>query len=105
VICLWDVGAADGTFSELFCQLVGGEGSVFAFESQPALYEMIQARVPNCEWLRVERATREGFGVPRSLVANGGAESGSLEVCCGDTTRERLGRIPEILKATIQGFN
>ena len=38
---VWDVGAGDGTFSELFCQLVGSEGAVFAFESRPALCEMI----------------------------------------------------------------
>ena len=38
---VWDVGAGDVTFSDLFCQLVGNEGSVFAFGSRPALCEMI----------------------------------------------------------------
>ena len=101
---VWDVGAGDGTFSELFCELVGSEGYVFAFEPRGALRERIRERVPNCGWLRVERITLGVFDAPNLLVANGGTESDSHEVCRGDTMCERLGQIPNVLKVAVQGF-
>ena len=101
---VWDVGADDGTFSELFCRLVGNDGSVVAFEPRPALCEIIQTRVPNCGWLRVEQVTLGAFDAPRLLVANGSTVSGSQEVCRGDTMCQRLGRIPNVLKVAVQGF-
>ena len=37
-------------------------------------------------------------------MTNGGTVSGSLEVCSGEIMCERLGRIPNVLKVAVQGF-
>lgn len=101
---VWDVGAGDGKFSELFCQLVGSGGAVVAFEPQSALCELIRDRLPNCRWLRVERVMLGGFDAPNLLVVNGGAEPGQNEICRGDTMCDRLGQVPNVLKVAVQGF-
>jgi FkbM family methyltransferase len=114
---VWDAGAGDGTFTELFCQLVGSEGSVFAFEPRAVFHEAIRERLPNCGWLQVEKVALEGFdallvagarstdsGVENSNATwNGTDESGPREACRGDTMCGRLGRIPNVLRVAVQG--
>lgn len=51
---LWDVGANIGVYSELFCQWVGEDGLVMAFEPWAESCQRIRERVQNCAWLQVE---------------------------------------------------
>ena len=121
---VWDVGANVGVYSELFCQWVGKDGFVVAFEpfagSCERIHTRIQERLPDCTWLQVENIALGETDTTGHLVT--GAESvenhiateadspsdsaGSIPVviCRGDTVRDRLGRTPNVIKVDVEGF-
>lgn len=117
---VWDVGANVGVYSELFCERVGRDGRVIAFEPLPESCDRIRERVPNCEWLQVENVALGDVDTTGRLVT--GAESvenhvetemdvskgtpGSIPVtiCRGDTMCDRLGLVPNVVKVDVEGF-
>jgi FkbM family methyltransferase len=117
---VWDVGANVGVYSELFCEWVGEGGFVVAFEPFAGSCEQIQQRLPDCKWLKIENVAlgdsdMTGFlltgseSVENHLAtdADAGADNGDsvpVVICRGDTICERLGRIPNVLKVDVEGF-
>jgi FkbM family methyltransferase len=114
---VWDVGANIGVYTQLFCEIVGGNGAVVAFEPSPESSQQIRARLPDCAWLRVENVAlgdedREGRLVLRedSVEHHIGSdehasdESIAVRICRGDSISERLGRVPNVVKVDVEGF-
>ena len=114
---VWDVGANIGMYTELFCQMVGENGSVVAFEPLPASCEQIRARIPNCSWLRIENIALADEDRPGQLVMHensyenhiqsDGSDSGDsvpVQICRGDSIVERLGGVPNVVKVDVEGF-
>ncbi|HWZ52123.1 MAG TPA: FkbM family methyltransferase [Granulicella sp.] len=117
---VWDVGANVGVYSELFCQWVGSEGFVVAFEPFSDCCERIRERVPECAWLRVENiALGESDTTGRLMTSEDSVQnhiaseaealkdpgaSVTVEICRGDTVCSRLGRVPNVVKVDVEGF-
>jgi FkbM family methyltransferase len=117
---VWDVGANVGLYTELFCQWVGENGHVVAFEPAPESIKSINQRLQNCAWLQVENiALGETDTVGRFVVSgdavenhieteidsmNQDVESIPVTVCRGDTMCNRLGQIPNVVKVDVEGF-
>jgi FkbM family methyltransferase len=114
---VWDVGANIGIYSELFCQIVGDDGLVVAFEPLPDSCEQIRARIPNCECLRIEAIALGDEDRPGRLVTqensyenhiqtDGHDATGSLPVQIrrGDTVWKTLARTPNVVKVDVEGF-
>ena len=117
---VWDVGANVGIYTELFCQWVGDGGFVVAFEPWAESCERIRERLPHCTHLLVENvALGEGNIAGRLVVGSAStyhrvetdsaAPSGPLGsapalICRGDTVSERLGKIPNVLKVDVEGY-
>jgi FkbM family methyltransferase len=117
---VWDVGANVGVYTELFCQSVGENGFVVAFEPLPESCMRIRERLPNCPWLRVENMALGEANVSGRLVMeadsvenhietesdarNGATASVPVEIGRGDTVCERLGRLPNVIKVDVEGF-
>jgi len=117
---VWDVGANVGVYSELFCQWVGKDGRVVAFEPWAESCQRIRERLPDCPWLSVENVALGETDATGVLIA--GAEStenhlateadpdnravGSAIVAIfrGDTLRHRLGHVPNVIKVDVEGF-
>jgi FkbM family methyltransferase len=116
----WDVGANVGLYTELFCQWVGENGQVVAFEPLPASCERIRQRLPNCAWLRVENVAlgdTDSIGMlitaadsvenrlaSASDLAKGGVGLLPVAICRADTLRTQLGRDPNVIKIDVEGF-
>jgi FkbM family methyltransferase len=114
---VWDVGANVGLYTKLFCEIVGRDGAVVAFEPLPASCEQIRTRLPQCTWLRVEnialgdadhngRLLLEKDSVEHHLAPGDAASDDSIpvQVCRGDSILEQLGRVPNIVKVDVEGF-
>lgn len=114
---VWDVGANIGMYTELFCQMVGKDGLVVAFEPLPESCEQIRARIPNCSWLRIENIAladgdRAGQLVTQEnsyenhIHSDGSDVSDSVpvQICRGDTIFERVGGVPNVVKVDVEGF-
>jgi FkbM family methyltransferase len=116
---VWDVGANVGIYSQLFSEWVGESGFVVAFEPSEESCESIRQRVPDCAWLQVENVALGDSDMTGLLViggdsvenhiatgaeANGDANSTAVEICCGDTVCKRLGRVPNVIKVDVEGF-
>jgi FkbM family methyltransferase len=116
---VWDVGANVGVYTELFCQWVGKDGSVVAFEPFAGSCEEIRQRVPDCAWLQVENVAlgeTDTTGVlmtgSDSTVNHLASEADTLDagvgiavvICRGDTICSRLGRVPNVIKVDVEGF-
>ncbi len=117
---VWDIGANVGVYSELFCQRVGKDGLVVAFEPLAECCERIRERLPQCAWLRVENVALGDTDTTGRLVTgadsaqnhvettadarNGAAGSIPVQICRGDTARARLGRPPNVVKVDVEGF-
>ena len=117
---VWDVGANVGVYSELFCQWVGEDGLVIAFEPWAESCVRIRERLPECTWLRVENvALGEEDATGRLVTATDSVENhietdtdtrdgvaGSVPViiCRGDQVCERLGAVPNVIKVDVEGF-
>ena len=117
---VWDVGANVGVYSELFCQWVGKDGCVVAFEPFADSCRQIRERLPDCAWLQVENVAlgdTETTGrllmgpesvenhidtAPDSNAAE--ANSVPVEICRGDAVCKRLGRVPNVIKVDVEGF-
>jgi FkbM family methyltransferase len=117
---VWDVGANVGVYSELFCQWVGEDGLVVAFEPWAESCERIRERVQDCAWLQVENiALGEADANGRLVIGaesvenhietevyapNGTAATIPVVICQDDTVRNRLGRTPNVIKVDVEGF-
>ncbi|HEX9198465.1 MAG TPA: FkbM family methyltransferase [Acidobacteriaceae bacterium] len=117
---VWDVGANVGVYSELFCQWVGTEGLVIAFEPWAESCDRIRERLPHCEWLQIENiALGEENASGRLVTAansvenhietnndarNGAANSVPVTICRGDHLCNRLGAVPNVIKVDVEGF-
>lgn len=117
---VWDVGANVGVYSELFCQWVGKDGRVVAFEPWAESCQRIRERLPDCPWLKVENVALgevDGTGVliagaestenhlaTEADVANRAAGTASVAIFRGDTLRHRLGHVPNVIKVDVEGF-
>ena len=117
---VWDVGANVGVYSELFCQWVGKDGLVVAFEPWTESCERIRERLPDCQWLRVENVALGADDSTGRLVTgaesvenhieteldaqNGVAGSVPIAIARGDTLRQRLGQAPNVIKLDVEGF-
>lgn len=117
---VWDIGANVGVYTELFCQWVGENGFVVAFEPLAESCERIRERLPHCGWLQVENVALGEEDCAGRLVT--GAESvenhietaadspdaveGSVPVLIrrGDEVCDRLGRVPNLIKVDVEGF-
>jgi FkbM family methyltransferase len=116
---VWDVGANVGLYSELFCQWVGKEGSVVAFEPFANSCDRIRERLANSAALRVEnialgdtdtsgRLVTGAESVENHIATDADALAGStgvpVVICRGDTVCNRLGRVPNVIKIDVEGF-
>lgn len=114
---VWDVGANVGIYTQLFCEIVGSNGAVVAFEPSPESSQQIRAKLSDCGWLRVENVAlgdedREGRLVLRedSVEHHIGSdehasdESIAVRICRGDSVSQRLGRVPNVVKVDVEGF-
>jgi FkbM family methyltransferase len=117
---VWDVGANVGYYTELFCGWVGKEGQVVAFEPTPESIRSINQRLPDCTWLQVEHTALGEADTIGRLVVSGDAVENHIEteidrmnrdvkwvpvaICRGDTMCNRLGRIPNVIKMDVEGF-
>lgn len=114
---VWDIGANIGVYSELFCEIVGKDGLVVAFEPLPDSCEQILARIPNCSWLHIENIALGDEDRPGRLVTQKNsyenhiqaegqdpADSIPVQICRGDTVLQRLRRVPNVVKVDVEGF-
>jgi FkbM family methyltransferase len=117
---VWDVGANVGLYTEQFCEWVGRDGFVVAFEPGVEACESIRERIPNCAWLVIENAALGETDTTGRLViaegsvdnhvatdadaADGDANSIPVVISRGDTVRNRLGRMPNVVKVDVEGF-
>jgi FkbM family methyltransferase len=117
---VWDVGAKFGLYTELFCRHVGPAGLVVAFEPSAESCAGIREVLPDCAWLRVEnvalgdadttgRLVTEADSVENHVATeadarNGAAVSIPVEIRRGDTVCARLGRVPNVIKVDVEGF-
>ena len=115
---VWDVGANVGVYTELFCEWVGKDGLVVAFEPFADSCAHIRERVPDCAWLRVENVALGETDAVGSLVTSAdsvenhlatdssvdAAGSVAVTICRGDTICARLGRTPNVVKVDVEGF-
>ena len=117
---VWDVGANIGLYTEQFCQWVGKDGFVVAFEPGVEACAEILDRLPDCPWLQVENAALGETDTTGRLVieagsvdnhvatdadaAGGDANSIPVIISRGDTACRRLGRTPNVIKVDVEGF-
>ena len=117
---VWDVGANVGVYTEQFCSWVGRGGFVVAFEPWAESCARIRERLPDCAWLQVEnvalgdadahgRLVTEAESVENHIATeadalNGDAGAFPITICRGDTASERLGRVPNVIKVDVEGF-
>ena len=117
---VWDVGANVGIYSEWFCQWVGKDGLVVAFEPCVESCERTRERLPDCAWLRIENvALGEADTTGRLVIGaesvenhieteedrlNGVGDSIPVVICRGDTVSDRMGRVPNVVKVDVEGF-
>jgi predicted methyltransferase len=73
---VWDVGANVGVYTEQFCDWVGADGLVVAFEPWAESCARIRERLPDCAWLRVENVALGDTDAQGRLVT----ESDSVEL-------------------------
>jgi FkbM family methyltransferase len=117
---VWDVGANVGLYTRQFCQWVGETGYVIAFEPEASSCNGIRQQLQHCSWLTVEQAalgesdTEGWLVVGSSSVDNhvlteadevaGHVQSIPVAICRGDTVCRRLGRVPNVVKVDVEGF-
>jgi FkbM family methyltransferase len=116
---VWDVGANVGLYTELFCRWVGEQGTVVAFEPYPESCEQIHERLPHCGQLQVENIALGKTNAAGRLVTSPDSVQNHIEteanlqndapvvpvnICRGDTVRDRLGRTPNVIKVDVEGF-
>jgi FkbM family methyltransferase len=112
---VWDVGANVGFYTEIFCNAVGPQGSVVAFEPFPESIAEIKRRFPDCSWLHIENVAlgeKDATGhlalsdssTTHHLTSEASeAESIPVEVIRGDAIYERRGA-PHLIKIDVEGF-
>ena len=117
---VWDVGANVGLYTGQFCQWVGKNGFVVAFEPGPEACDNIRGRIPNCAWLQIENVALGDTDAIGKLVLEAGSvdnhiateadldregvSSVPMVISRGDTLCKRLGRTPNVVKVDVEGF-
>jgi FkbM family methyltransferase len=118
---VWDIGANVGIYTELFCRWVGPEGHVVGFEPNPGPIAQIKERLQDCSWLTLEnvalgaRNELSTLIVEKGYTPSGHVGHGSetkdpgksvipIRMTTGDQVCERLGRVPNVMKIDVEGF-
>ena len=117
---VWDIGANVGLYTEQFCQWVGKDGFVVAFEPGPDACQSIRERLPHCAWFRVENIALADADAVGQLVLEAGSVDNHIAtetdaarddvnavpmtISRGDTVCSRLGRTPNVIKVDVEGF-
>jgi FkbM family methyltransferase len=115
---IWDIGANVGVYTEQFCEWVGKDGHVVAFEPGAESCANIRQRIPNCAWLTIQNVAlsendatgaflSDGTSVENHLAEVDEAASGDadlVEIRRGDTIAKQLGRVPNVVKVDVEGF-
>jgi FkbM family methyltransferase len=117
---VWDVGANVGLYTALFCEWVGKDGYVVAFEPSLESAQQLRQRLQGCSWLRVESAALGESDAKGLLVVSSDSVDNHVEmeldkvdpnahsipvtVHRGDTMCERLGKTPNVVKVDVEGF-
>lgn len=117
---VWDVGANVGLYTELFGEWVGPTGSIIAFEPLPESAERIRQRRRAAASLHVENVALGEIDAPGELVISddsttnhlkaiegettNGSKTIPVAICRGDSICDRLGRVPNVIKIDVEGF-
>jgi FkbM family methyltransferase len=118
---VWDIGANVGIYTELFCSWVGPEGHVVGFEPNPGPIAQIKDRLPDCSWLTLENVALGARNeISTLIVEKGYTQSGHIrhssetedsgksvipiQLTTGDQVCQRLGRVPNVIKIDVEGF-
>jgi FkbM family methyltransferase len=115
---VWDVGANVGFYTEAFCAWTGPDGMVVAFEPGRESVETMRQRIPACAWLRIENvALADRDTVGRLVLAEDslnhrleseadepGIATDTVLIERGDTVCKRFGRVPNVIKIDVEGF-
>jgi FkbM family methyltransferase len=116
---VWDIGANIGFYTQIFCDKVGAQGSVVAFEPFPESVAKIKERLSDCPWLRIEnialgdentsgRLVLSDASTTHHLASEKASEPDSqsipVEVIRGDSICEHLGSPPNVIKIDVEGF-
>jgi FkbM family methyltransferase len=119
---VWDIGANEGFFTELFCKWVGPKGHVVAIEPNPEAMEITRRRLESFEHtsfenlalssraetavLSVTVGTTVGFlhDDPNVYHSAGKQKQMEVQVTTGDRLHDRLGKTPNVLKIDVEGF-
>jgi FkbM family methyltransferase len=118
---VWDIGANVGLYTEQFCEWVGPQGSVVAFEPGAASCDAIRQRLPECPQLTIENvALAENDSVGQLIIREDYSVSNHIQmdqeeigehqvtapvvIARADTVATRLGRTPHIVKIDVEGF-
>lgn len=118
---VWDVGANEGLFTEIFCRWVGPKGHVVAFEPNPEPLAEARRRIGDCSWLSLENValgdrdemstlivqenhSRSGH-IYSDVEADLAPQSGiPIRINTGDTVCRRTGCVPNVIKIDVEGF-
>lgn len=118
---VWDVGANVGAYTTLFCKWVGPTGQVFAFEPNPKALAEIRRSLSECAWLtlmEIALGSSDGtasfvtdplYSVRSHLQIGNSPESSNevvipVKVSTGDAVCARTGRVPNVIKLDVEGF-
>jgi FkbM family methyltransferase len=118
---VWDVGANVGFYTELFSRWVGPNGQVVAFEPNPKPLAEAEQRVRDCSWVSLENVALGARNETLMLVvqkdySKSGHVSSDADECregeygfpiqvnTGDTVCKRIGRVPNVIKIDVEGF-
>jgi FkbM family methyltransferase len=116
---VWDIGANRGFYTQIFCEKVGAEGEVIAFEPTPEVYLELCSQTGRFKWVRNEQKALSDFdGTALFLVGSEysrgnhlnfsepatGMEGVEVEVLRGDSYWKQLGKTPNLIKIDVEGF-
>ena len=118
---VWDVGANVGVYTALFCKWVGPKGHVVAFEPDPSSLAEIRRSLQECACLTLMEVALGSSNGMSSFVADpswsarshlqfgNGPESSNkvvvpVKVSTGDAVCARTGRVPNVIKLDVEGF-
>ena len=117
---VWDIGANEGFYTELFCRWVGPQGRVVAIEPNPQAIAITRNRLErypqasfenlalgSCEEtavLAVQTGSTVGFLHYDPNVHRPELKEIPVKVTTGDKLSERLQTAPNVLKIDVEGF-
>jgi len=105
---VYDVGSNAGQYAMLFSRLVGGKGSVMAFEPDPEMARKLREnlslnRIVNVEVVESAVGSRSGTAQFDSTGGGTGHLSAAGSVAVSMLTLDQLGRDPDFIKIDVEG--